>query len=410
MKPNVKRLKWACWTCNLTMSATTNLSPVLFLTFRFLYGFSYSMMGLLVLINFASQLIIDLLFSFFSHRMNLAKTVKSIPLLASFGFFLYGTWPLIFPQYAFWGILTGTVIFSAAAGFAEVLISPVIAALPSKHPDREVSALHSVYAWGVVGVVILSAVYLLIAGGENWFFLPLLFLILPLSSSALFLGTAIPPMETPQKASGALSLLNNRGIILGVIAIFLGGATECTMGQWCSGYLEGSLQIPKLWGDLFGTALFSLFLGLGRSLYAKKGKKIHKILVLGSLGCVICYVVAALSPFPLLGLCACALTGFCASMLWPGNLIATTTRYPQGGVFIFALMAAGGDLGASIGPQLTGIVTDLALTLPRISELASSLTLSPEQLGMKLGMLSGALFPLTALAVYHFIGKSDEKI
>ena len=408
MNSNAKRLKIACWTCNVTMSATTNLSPILFLTFRSLYGFSYSMMGLLVLINFATQLLMDLLLSFFSHRFNVAKTVKSIPVLASFGFFLYGAVPLLFPEAAFWGILAGTLIFSAAAGFAEVLISPVIAALPSKHPDREVSALHSVYAWGVVGVVVFSAVFLLLFGGRRWFFLPFLFLIIPLLSSALFLGTVIPEMETPEKVSGAVALLKNRGVILGVIAIFLAGATECTMGQWCSGYLEGSLGIDKLWGDLFGTALFSVFLGLGRSLYAKKGKEVHRILVFGSAVSVACYVIAALSPFPLLGLLSCALTGFSASMLWPGNLIATTEKFPQGGVFIFALMAAGGDLGASVGPQLTGIVTDLALMIKPLEGLSSTLSLTPEQLGLKLGMLSGALFPVIALFVYKKIKRNDQ--
>ena len=67
----VRHLKFACYSSNVTMSVTTNLSPILFLTFRTLYDISYSMLGLLVLINFVTQLTIDLIFSFFSHRFNI---------------------------------------------------------------------------------------------------------------------------------------------------------------------------------------------------------------------------------------------------------------------------------------------------------------------------------------------------
>ena len=106
---------------------------------------------------------------------------------------------------------------------------------------------------------------------------------------------------------------------------------------------------------------------------------------------------------------ACALTGLCVSMLWPGNLIVASERFPQGGVFIYALMAAGGDLGASIGPQLTGIITDAAIASEKAAGLAERLDLSAEQLGMKAGILAGALFPLLALPVLLRIRKRSEK-
>ena len=87
-------------------------------------------------------------------------------------------------------------------------------------------------------------------------------------------------------------------------------------------------------------------------------------------------------------------------MLWPGNLVVASSRFPAGGVFIYAMMAAGGDLGASVGPQLVGVITDVAIANPTLSALAESLSLSPDQLGMKLGMLVGALFPLVAIFVF----------
>ena len=394
------RLKYACYSANVTMSAVGNLSPVLFLVFRSLYGISYTLLGLLVLINFCTQLIVDLIFSFFSHKFNIPKTVKSIPVIAAFGFLVYALWPFFAPDAVYAGLVIGTVIFSAASGLCEVLISPVIAAIPSDDPDREMSKLHSVYAWGVVFIIAFSTFFLLLAGSESWQWLALSYTLIPLVSAVLFFGSEIPPMETPKQISGAWKLLKNKGVLLSVFAIFLGGAAECTMAQWSSGYLEKALGIPKVWGDLLGVAAFSVMLGLGRSLYAGIGRNIEKVLVLGAVGATLCYLVAAVSPLAWVGLIACALTGFCVSMLWPGNLIVASDKFPQAGVFIYAIMAAGGDLGASVGPQLVGIITDAAIASPFAVSLAESLSVTAEQFGMKLGMLCGMLFPLVGIFVY----------
>ena len=405
----IKRLKYACYSVNVTMSAVGNLSPVLFLTFRSLLGISYSLLGLLVLINFVTQLIVDLIFSFFSHKFHIAKTVKSIPLIAVFGFLVYALFPFFFPDHVYVGLVIGTVIFSAASGLAEVLISPVIAAIPADDPDKEMSKLHSIYAWGVVFVIVVSTVFLLLAGGEYWQILALLFMLIPLLSAFLFFGSEIPAMETPKQTAGALKLLRNKGVWLSVFAIFLGGAAECTMAQWSSGYLEQAAGIPKVWGDLFGVALLAVMLGLGRSLYAKIGKNIGKVLTFGAIGATLCYFTAAISNNSFIGLFACAFTGFCVSMLWPGNLIVASAKFPEGGVFIYAMMAAGGDLGASVGPQLVGIITDAVIANPAAAALAADLALAPEQLGMKLGMLCGMLFPLVGIFIYWYIWKANKK-
>ncbi len=406
---NYKQLKFACYTTNIAMSVVANLSPVLFLTFHNLYGISYSLLGSLVLINFVTQLGIDLIFSFFSHKFNIPKAVKITPLLTVIGLVSYAVLPIVFPQNAYVGLVIGTIIFSASGGFAEVLISPVIAAIPSDNPDKELSKLHSVYAWGVVPVIIISTLYILVFGQNNWQWLALGFAVIPLISFFLFMKSEIPPMQTPEKVSGVLIMLRNKGLWLMVSAIFLGGAAECIMAQWSSGYIEQALGVPKILGDVFGVALFSVMLGLGRTLYAKKGKKIGNVLFLGAVGATICYLVAAIADIALLGLVACAFTGLCVSMLWPGSLIVASDRFPSGGVFIFAMMAAGGDLGAAAGPQLIGVITDFVIENPTLAALAGDLSLAPEQLGMKAGMLVGMLFPLLAIPVYFVIKKNRKE-
>ncbi|MBQ8896029.1 MAG: MFS transporter [Clostridia bacterium] len=405
----MQRTKYACYSTNITMAVIANISPLLFLTFRTLYNVSYSQLGLLVLVYFSVQLLIDLVFSFFSHKFNIEKTVVATPVFAAVGLLVYALAPFITPNNVYIGFLLGTLIFSASGGLAEVLISPVIAAIPAKDPDREMSKLHSIYAWGSVFVVIVATLYILCFGAENWQYLALLLTIVPITAFLLFLGAKIPKMETPERVTGALKQLKNKNLWLCVAAIFLGGAAECTMSQWASGYIERALGIDKLWGDIFGVAAFGLTLALGRTLYAKYGRNITKILLLGVIGAFICYIVAAFSENGIIGLAACALTGFCVSMLWPGCLVVAQEYFKKGGVFIFAMMAAGGDFGASVGPQLVGIITDTVTASQSFLSLASKLAISSEQLGMKTGMLFGSLFPLAAVFVYWYIRKDIKR-
>ncbi len=393
------------------MSVVSALSPLLLLTFREAYGISYSLLGLLVLINFSTQLLVDLAFSFFSHKFNIPLAVKLIPVINMIGMILYALSPVFFDgQAVFIGLAIGTVIFSASSGLAEVLISPIIAAIPSDDPDREMSRLHSVFAWGVVGVVLFSTAFLALFGNSSWQWLVILLCVIPVVGLILYSGVTIPNIQ-PEGVGGSSSVLRFGTVWLCVISIFLGGAAECTMSQWSSTYLEGALGITKVWGDIFGVAMFSVFLGLGRSLYTKFGKNIMGVLLFGASGATICYVVAAISSSHIVGLIACALTGFFTSMLWPGNLIVSTDIHKGGGVVIFALMAAGGDLGASIGPQLVGVIADAVIESELGINLSVELSLTAEQLGLKVGLLSAAMFPLILVGIllvlrrYHLTKK-----
>lgn len=406
---NDQKVRYGCYAINVSMSVVANLSPLLFLTFRSLYGISYSLLGLLVLVNFCTQLSIDLIFSFFSHKFNVEKTVKRMPILTIAGLLLFALVPYFYSQFAYAGLLAGTVVFAASSGLAEVLISPVIAALPTDNPEREMSKLHSVYAWGVVAVILLSTFYLLAFGGENWFWLALAFIAVPLVACVFFCGTKLPTMQTPEKTSSALAYFKEKQLWLCVVAIFLGGASELIMAQWSSSYLEQALHIPKVWGDVFGVALFALTLALGRTFYAKYGKNLEKILLLSTIGATVCYLVAAICPVPVIGLLACALTGLCVAMLWPGSLVVASDKFPKGGVFIYAMMASGGDLGASVGPQLVGLVADGVIAAPWSAGLAETLGLGVEQLGMKAGMLVGLIFPLTAILIFSILYKQKKR-
>ena len=142
-KPNFKRTKLACYTAYFTMSSIFSLPPILFVTLRDMYGISYTLLGTLVLTNFFTQLTIDLIFTFFSKYFNVKKVVRVMPLITSVGLMLYALSPTLFPNHVYLGLLLGTITFSISAGLSEVLLSPVIAAIPSDNPQRDMSALHS---------------------------------------------------------------------------------------------------------------------------------------------------------------------------------------------------------------------------------------------------------------------------
>ena len=165
------------------------------------------------------------------------------------------------------------------------------------------------------------------------------------------------------------------------------------MTNWISSYMEVSLGISKEFGDIVGLALFAVLLGGTRTVYAKWGRNIWRVLFAGMIGAVVCYLVAGLVPGAGVALVACVLMGCCTSMLWPGSLILMEEKMPHLGVAAYALMAAGGDFGASVAPQLMGIIVDGVAASYWGQTLASSLSLAPDQLGMKIGMLIAAVFP-----------------
>lgn len=399
MNNKYKRLRYACYTISLSMSIVGNMPPLLFLIFRTEYNLSFSFLGFLVLMNFLTQLAIDVVFSFFSHRFNIPKVVKSMPYITFLGLLIYSLWPLLSSQTADIGLVIGTIVFSASAGLAEVLISPIIASIPSDDPDREMSRLHSVYAWGVVPVTIITTLFLLIFGSANWHFLVFIFMILPIVSVFLFSGVSVPDMSSPQRVSGVIEFLKNKTVWIFVFAIFFCGAAECTMAQWASGYIENALGIKKIYGDIFGVAMFSVMLGFGRTLYAKNGKNIMRVLIVGTFGAFICYLLCAISPWRILNLVACILTGFFTSILWPGCLVISSEKFQNSGVLIYALMAAGGDMGAAFVPQLVGMVTDYVINNNfMISSFANNFAIT-EEIAMKCGIFVASLCPLAAFFI-----------
>ncbi len=407
---NYKKTKFTCYFTNLAMESVFSLPPLLFATFREQYGISYTLLGTLVVINFCTQLGIDLVFSFFSKYFPIHKTIRLMPLLTAAGLCIYALIPTLFPQYAYWGLVAGTVIFSFSAGLGEVLVSPTIAALPSDTPEKDMSTLHSLYGYGLVGVILISTVCLEFIGKQYWMYLTLFWAILPVIAAVLLATCRLPDMNMDQAKSQKVSTKHKTvSLMLCMLCIFAGSCAENTMTNWVSVYTETVLGIPKVWGDVFGMCFFALLLALTRTAYANYGKNIFKVLCLGMAGSVAGYLVIAFSRNDIISLLACAGLGICTSMLWPGTLILMEEKVPSAGVAAYALMAAAGDLGASIAPQGLGIAVDSISLTGWAKDLDNAISLSPEQIGFKTGMLMAVMFPAFGLVILYFMKKHFQK-
>lgn len=77
---------------------------------------------------------------------------------------------------------------------------------------------------------------------------------------------------------------------------------------------------------------------------------------------------------------------------------------------MFAVLALAGDLGCSLGPWLSGVVTDYA-RMPGAIQIAG-ITGDIEQMAMKHGMLVAAIFPLVmtlSLVIYLWREKNQNR-
>ena len=403
--------KLACYFMGVSTSVVSILSALLFVTFRDVYSISYTKLGFLVVINFCTQLIVDLLLSFFSHRCNVKLLIKSMPILAFVGFIIYSVFPPLFPDQAYLYIALGTVVFSAASGLCEVLTSPIIAAIPNKNPEKAMLRFHSAYAWGLVGVIIAGTLMLHLLGRENWFYLPLIFSVLPFFTSLMFMKANIPDLDFSNSEKKGNSP-SGVGFAMCILLIFLAGCVECTMTQWMSGFSEKALGIPKAIGDIFGIAVFALLMATMRITHKSKDGNLYRIFIVGFSGAFVAYVVASLSMNPIISLISCIVTGLFVAVLWPESLVLMSTHYSSAGVGAYALMAAGGDLGASVAPQLVGILADKVSESEFAFTLSENLKISTEEIGMRIGLLSGSLFALIGVVLIfimiRFFNKKEK--
>ena len=373
----------ACYTGYVSQAIVNNLAPLLFIVFQTRYDIPYEMLGRLVLVNFATQLATDLVAVRVMDRLGYRVPLVLAHACCVVGLVLLAVLPSVLSS-PYVGLCVAIVVYAIGGGILEVLVSPVVDALPSPQEGKAaaMSLLHSFYCWGQVGVVLGTTLILARVGHEAWQIVPLLWAMVPLVNVAAFLRVPFPPTVPDAHRTPLTHLFRTPAFTAALVLMLCAGASELTMSQWSSLFAEQGLGLPKVWGDLAGPCLFAVLMGLGRIAYGLWGERIPlrpALLACGTLATA-CYLAAALARDPRVSLAGCALCGLAISLLWPGTFSLTARRFPLGGTAMFAILAMLGDAGAAVGPWLAGAVADLSGA------------------GLRAGLLVGSAFPLGVVA------------
>ena len=329
---NYKKTLKACYLGFITQAISANFAPLLFLTFHRTYNIPFGKIAFISTIFFFTQLLIDLFCAKFVDKIGYRKSIVISELLSAVGLICLAFLP-DFIRNPYTGIIISVIIYAIGSGLIEVLVSPIVEACPFDNKDSVMSLLHSFYCWGSVGVILLSTAFFTIFGINNWNILACIWALLPLYNIYNFMTCPIEHLTDDGEGPGIKKLFNIPMFWVAIILMICAGASELSMSQWASAYVESALGIPKRIGDIAGPCLFSAAMGISRLFYGKYGEKIDlkKFMVFSGILCLICYLLISLGTSPVLGLIGCILCGFSVGIMWPGTISITSVKIPLGG-------------------------------------------------------------------------------
>lgn len=358
MKFTYKHTKLAAYLGYITQAIVNNLMPLLFAAFQSDFSLGLDKISLLISMNFGIQIVVDLVAAKYVDKIGYRRAMIAAHCIVVLGLASMSVLPFVMNPLV--GLAISGELNAIGGGLIEVIVSPIIEALPGDEKASAMSMLHSFYCWGCVGVVLLSTLYFTTVGIENWRILPLFWLIIPLAN--IFLSAKVP-IRTLDEDGDSLplgKLFSSKIIWLFLLLMLCAGASEQAMSQWASYFAESGLQVSKTLGDLLGPCAFSVLMGLSRVFFGIKGEKINlkKFIAGSSVLCVCSYLLAVFAPLSILSLAGCALCGLSVGIMWPGTFSLASKHCPQGGTAMFAILALAGDVGCSAGPALCGLVAE----------------------------------------------------
>jgi len=344
----------------ITQAIVNNFAPLLFLTFAQDYSLTLDRITLITTINFAIQLLVDLIATKYVDRIGYRPCVIAAHVFAAAGLCGMAVFTSILPS-AYAGLLLSVVLYAIGGGIIEVLISPIVEACPTEKKEAAMSLLHSFYCWGHVGVVLLSTAFFAAFGTGSWKVLAFLFALVPVFNTFYFMKVPIYTIVSEKDQMPLSSLLHQKVFWLLMVIMVCAGASEQAMSQWSSAFAESALRVSKTVGDLAGPCAFAVLMGTARALYGKYSDKIplQKMMIGSAVLCIGCYLVAVFADSPVMGLVGCAACGFSVGIFWPGTFSVAAIHLPTAGTAMYALMALAGDVGCSAGPTVVGMIANM---------------------------------------------------
>ena len=393
MKSKYQKTLIACYLGFITQAITANFTPLLFLTFHRTYQISLGRIAFISTAFFFTQLLVDLFCAKYVDRIGYRRSVIASEVFSASGLIGLAFLPSLLPD-PYVGILISVIIYAMGSGLIEVLVSPIVEACPFDNKESVMSLLHSFYCWGSVGVILLSTIFFAIFGIENWRILACIWALIPLYNTFNFISCPIESLTEEGEGFSIRQLFHIPIFWIALILMVCAGASEISMAQWASAYVESALGISKNIGDIIGPCLFAIMMGISRFFYGKYGEKLDlmKFMIASGILCLICYLLAALAPLPFLNLVGCSLCGFSVGIMWPGTISIASKKIPLGGTAMFAFLAMAGDLGGAVGPGIVGLVTQAAND------------------NLKIGVLAGCVFPAVLVLSVLLLKRKREKV
>lgn len=395
MKKSYKSTVLASYLGFVIQGIVNNINPIFFVIYREQYGLSLTEVGALITVNFAVQILVDFLAAQLAGKFSYRKGMIAYGVFSFAGLCGIGVTGFLSGYHFAW-LLFCVTLNAIGGGLLEVLVSPLVEAVPTEGAkDKSMALLHSFYCWGCLGFIAVSTVILQLIGKDKWYFIPFIWAVLPLLDAIAFCFVPICTLPSDDKPVKRRKLFRNPVFLMLFVMMFTAGASEMGMSQWASYFAETGLHVNKTLGDLFGPCFFCLLMGGARVLFSrtKSSFSLKRFFLYSCILCVIAYLIAALSPIPWIGLVACGICGLSVGIMWPGTYSIASLRCPEGGTRMFAFLALAGDIGCTSGPKLI--------------ELGA--TLNPD-MGIRAGLLLGTAFPVILfLFTLMVFGRRFEK-
>lgn len=380
MRNSYKHTIAASYIGYITQAIVNNFAPLLFMTFHNTYGISLEKIGLLVTVNFGTQLLVDLISAKYVDRIGYRTAIVAAHIFAAAGLIGLGFLPGLFSD-PYPGICLAVILYAIGGGLIEVLISPIVEACPTDGKSAAMSLLHSFYCWGSVLVVLLSTVLFAVLGMDSWKIVASLWAAIPVFNAFYFTQVPIASLVEDGEGMSIKMLFRSRMFWILALLMVCSGASELSMSQWASAFAESGLHVSKAMGDLAGPCFFAVLMGSARVFHAKFADRLElsRYMAFCAFLCIASYLLAAFSPIAILSLLGCGICGFSVGVMWPGTFSLAASKCPRGGTAMFALLALAGDTGCSLGPTVVGFV---------------SAALNDN---LKFGLLSAIIFPVLLL-------------
>lgn len=377
----------------ITQAIVNNFAPLLFVTFQNTFEISLEKIGYLVTVNFCLQLIVDFIAAKVVDKIGYRICIVAAHIFSGAGLMLMGVLPFVLPD-PYTGLILSIMCYAIGGGLIEVLISPIVEACPTDEKSAAMSLLHSFYCWGHVGVILLTTLFFVTAGIENWRILSAIWAVIPFANAVYFCFVPINQLVAAEDSVPMKKLFKSKLFWIFILLMICSGASEQGMSQWSSAFAETGLNVSKTMGDLLGPCMFAVMMGISRVFYSAFSSKLNLVkFITGS--CILCvagYLIASFSPIPVLALVGCGICGLSVGILWPGVFSLAAEKAPTGGTAMFALLALAGDLGCSSGPTLVGVVSGAFND------------------NLKIGFIAAIVFPVALIAGIIMLRRTKSKI